>query len=482
MRTVRTLMLLALPLAASSLVHAGCGGLDLDVIVDGPDSATEGNLGNDAGEGGTGEFGTGDATTAKDGSSSSGDDTQAGYCAGKGPPVLVGGDGGFVSTCQLAKNTFRYALCTCDGGFVSSHALRTDAFDSTKGPYSAGSATIGGSVGSNGNFSSSGEVDVGGSLWASSPSGITLGAASQARAELHSAGNTSTGPTFAVGTDAFVADNWNANGSVSVPGKLTMPAGKTLTAPTKTIGTQVTAPVSVGPACDCDPSKLLDIGGIVESFRTSAKNDNAAMGIDPAAFESVQTATTRAVPCGRLFLTRISTSAPLTLTLTGRTAIFIAGDVALGGDFKIDVPNGAELDLFIEGNVVASGAFQLGSSAAPATARAYVGGTGTINLSQASTLAGNVYAPKAEAVLASGGTVYGSVFVRRLATQGDLTIHFDESIVKGDPNCTPPSTCKVCGDCGGGACVGGKCGSCTDSSQCCAPLLCQNGSCVASIR
>lgn len=479
MRTVRTLTFLALPVTVASLAYAGCG-VDLELIADGPDATSDATAGGeDGGEGGI--FGNVDATPTTDGATRPGDDTQAGYCAGKGPPVVVGGDGGVVSTCQLAKNTFRYALCSCDG-FVGSNTLRTDAFDSTKGPYSPASATTGGSVGTNGNFSSSGEVDVGGSLWASSASGLTLGGPAQARAELHSAGNTSTGATFSVGTDAYVAENWNGNGSVTVTGKLTMPAGKTLTAPTKTIGATVVAPVTVGPACDCDPAKLVDVAGIVEGFRPAAKNDNAAMGIDQAAFESVSTATTRAVPCGRLFLTRISTSAPLKLTLTGRTAIFVGGDVALGADFEIEVPNGAELDLFIGGNVVASGGFQLGSAATPATARAYVGGNGTINLSRATTLAGNVYAPKAEAVLASGGTVFGSIFARRVATQGDLAIHFDESIVKGDPSCIPPSTCKVCGDCGGGACIGGKCDSCTDSSQCCAPLLCQNGKCVASIR
>ncbi len=38
--------------------------------------------------------------------------------------------------------------------------------------------------------------------------------------------------------------------------------------------------------------------------------------------------------------------------------------------------------------------------------------------------------------------------------------------------------CFSCRDCGNQACVDGRCGSCTDSAQCCAPLLCLNSTCT----
>jgi hypothetical protein len=38
--------------------------------------------------------------------------------------------------------------------------------------------------------------------------------------------------------------------------------------------------------------------------------------------------------------------------------------------------------------------------------------------------------------------------------------------------------CQTCLDCNGQACINGACGSCTNSSQCCAPLVCQGGTCV----
>jgi len=45
----------------------------------------------------------------------------------------------------------------------------------------------------------------------------------------------------------------------------------------------------------------------------------------------------------------------------------------------------------------------------------------------------------------------------------------------------PPTGCASCLDCQGQACINGTCGACTNSSQCCAPLVCQNGSCVTII-
>src|SRR5205807_1801123 len=103
--------------------------------------------------------------------------------------------------------------------------------------------------------------------------------------------------------------------------------------------------------------------------------------------------------------------------------------------------------------------FMLGSAAAPSRARLYVGGNGTVNLQNASTLAGNVYAPRAEVVLGSQSTtVFGSMFARRLSAQGSVAIHYDEGVLQAGASC--PSTtgsCTSCHDCGNQACVTGTC-------------------------
>jgi hypothetical protein len=41
--------------------------------------------------------------------------------------------------------------------------------------------------------------------------------------------------------------------------------------------------------------------------------------------------------------------------------------------------------------------------------------------------------------------------------------------------------CNTCLDCGGQACTSTGCGACTSSSDCCAPLVCSQGSCVAPV-
>jgi hypothetical protein len=43
----------------------------------------------------------------------------------------------------------------------------------------------------------------------------------------------------------------------------------------------------------------------------------------------------------------------------------------------------------------------------------------------------------------------------------------------------PPTSCNTCLDCQGQACNGGLCGGCTNSAQCCAPLVCVQGQCAS---
>src|SRR5439155_15568612 len=109
-----------------------------------------------------------------------------------------------------------------------------------------------------------------------------------------------------------------------------------------------------------------------------------------------------------------------------------------------------------------------------------------VNLQNASTLAGNVYAPRAELVLGSQSTtVFGSVFARRLSARGSVAIHYDEGVLQAGASCASSNgsgRCTSCHDCANQACVAGTCGSCTNSSECCAPLVCVGGSCVAEIK
>jgi hypothetical protein len=415
-----------------------------------------------------------------------GGDTRADYCASSGPALLVGSAAaGATATCsgQLAQSAFRYALCTCDG-YVSDHALATDSFDGTKGPYSPSGARPGGSVGTNGNLNATGPITVGGSLWATDATGMTTSAAVAVAGELHAQGEVHSGPTLAVGADAWLAGGVQTSGDVTIGGTLHVPPSAPIdVAGARKIAAVAPGPVQVGPACDCDPRALVDVAGFVEAHRTA--NDDAAMAVDPRALENVQAALTIAIPCGRAFFTRVGGTAPIRLAAQGHVAIFIGADLSTSSDFVVEAPAGSDVDLFVEGGVTVGGAFLVGDTSNPARARTYVGGAGTVNLQGAAQLVGNLYAPRAQ--LALGGsastTLYGSIFAARLSAGADLDIHYDEAILSSAARagCAAPTGCSTCRDCGNQACNSGTCGGCADSSQCCSPLVCRGGACVAEI-
>ncbi len=403
------------------------------------------------------------------------------YCQGSGPPVLVvtAADGGSTTKCpdQLAQNAFRYALCACIK-YVSDHALVTDAFDGTMGAYDAGTATAGGSVGVNGELHPTGPMTIGGSLWASSTMDITT-AAVDVLGELHAQGELHPSPSLVVSADAWMASGIQTSGDVTVTGTLHVPANEPIqVAGMQNFGAPDSTYFQVLPPCDC--SDFVDIAGVVRTYET--QNDDQALKIDSTMLENVQSDLVLPLSCGRIFFTSIGGTASISLSVQGRVAIFVEGDLSTS-DFKIDVPTGSELDLFVGGSVNVRGAFLVGDPSNPAKARTYVGGT-SVNLQSAATLAGNLYAPNATITL--GGTapttLFGSMFAQSVSSGSDLTIHYDEAILAPSPACAAPTTCSSCNDCNGQACNSGMCGQCTQSSDCCAPLVCNpQGMCVADV-
>ncbi|HTB72638.1 MAG TPA: hypothetical protein VK762_05325, partial [Polyangiaceae bacterium] len=178
-------------------------------------------------------------------------------------------------------------------------------------------------------------------------------------------------------------------------------------------------------------------------------------------------------------------NAPIHLVAKGRVALFVAGNLSTS-DFRIDVPSPSELDLFVAGTVNVRGIFQVGDPSNPARARTYVGGT-SVNLQSAATLAGNLYAPNATITLGGSAqtTLFGAIFASGLSSGSDLTIHYDKAILTPPSTraCPTPTSCITCNDCNGQPCNSLTCGgTCADSSQCCAPLVCNGqGVCVPDV-
>jgi hypothetical protein len=381
-------------------------------------------------------------------------------CDNGGPPIHVGDEPQDECLGNLAQTTFRWSLCSCTDLNVSAK-LSTDAYDSTTGPYKPGE--LGGGVGVDRDVTNWSEaVTVGGTLWvAGTDQYSSSGPASEVKADLHLGGSWKASTPFNVGGPAYVVGELSG---VTV-------AGKTESVP------------SVPPACDCAENKLVQVAAIVAAHQTN--NDNADIDLDPAVFESPSSALRLDLPCGKFYFTKIETSLDTTIHVHGRTALYVAGDVAASSSLAFVLDAGAELDLFVAGTLKVSDTFVFGSPNYPALSRAYIGGSAKIALSDDVRLAGQLYAANSEQLVWSAkNDIYGSVFAGNFRSSDVTQIHYDRGVLKAGEDCPPGgeggaggTECGSCEDCHNQACKNGKCGECGADSDCCAPLICVEGSC-----
>lgn len=388
-------------------------------------------------------------------------------------PVIVGSGGTQTCAGTLAQVTFRWALCSCTG-VSTSGAIHLDGFSSR-----VADAGAGGSVGVNGTYASSSTVSATGSMWLEQDLSLSVAG----RASELTVGGQCSGAGTSIVRDARVAGSVNG---LSVGGQLFVPTTSAITGSVSAAGGIVRGPVVVSPPCDCRPEQQVDIVGVIADGK--AHNDNATVGLDPSALQSPSGPIRLDLPCGRFFLSAIHASRATTIAVHGRTALFVEGDLSASSDLAFFVDEGAELDVFVGGNITSAGSIRFGSPQMPAVSRFYV--HGLLSTSSGGTLAGNFYLPKSAFSASADMTVYGSVFCGSLNVSKSLGVHYDSAIQTAGQACSADggvprpldggviTTCSSCRDCGNQACVGATCGRCTDNSQCCAPLSCREGTCV----
>jgi hypothetical protein len=288
-----------------------------------------------------------------------------------------------------------------------------------------------------------------------------------------------------VGLDAHINGNVTSNVSMSigktlyVPASVTPPANVTYNAISK-------GPVSVGDACECDPSKLVQVGTIVDNAKTM--NDNASIGLDPAALSSLSPTTRLDLPCGSYYLDSINTDSALTIVAHGHTALYIGGDITTNQNFEITVDPTGSFDVFVKGTINTNQKFTLGSLNAPALMRLYLGSTSALTLNQGFLQAGNLYSALGNVTENQAANIYGSIFTKAFDSNQDTVIHYDTAVVSQGQGCPGPGPdggtstgCGSCKDCNNQACIGGVCGNCGSDADCCPPLVCTNGQCIAVI-
>ena len=200
------------------------------------------------------------------------------------------------------------------------------------------------------------------------------------------------------------------------------------------------------------------------------------------------------LPCGSYYLNSLPTSGATTIVAHGRTALYIGGDITASTPLAITLDPSAELDLFVGGTITSSSALSLGSPSYPALMRTYVGSTNQLAFSSSATLASNLYSAASLVKWSAPAEVYGAVFAGDFDSSQSVKIHYDRQVIQAGAACPDPTgggsggggggggtpaSCGSCKDCNNQACVGGKCSaSCSDSSQCCAPLSCRGGKCI----
>jgi hypothetical protein len=436
-------------------------------------------------------------------------------CTGGGPPITVPVGGMTDCTGTLTAISFTFGLCTChDVGAPSlGGAQLIDGYNSALGPYTPGG--LGAGVGTDGAYiTGGGSTQIYGDLWSSSASGISLHASTNVYQQTHVLNQLNqTGSMITTMGSGYVGGPLLGRGSfgntLHTTNCATVPA-------TFSYPSCMSGPISFPPPCACGPSDLIPIGTIVPYYAVPAHNDNASIGLSPSLFDSPGGPGRLDLPCGHYYLDRMNvTSTTTTIAVHGHTALFIGGSVYATSALTFAVDPTATFDLFIAGTLVATTTLTTGSPAFPVNMRVWVGGVAanagapctlnadcwsetctagtcaagavttqpfSVDLHASVNLAGDFYAAYGEFHSHSSLDMYGAIFAGYYQEDASTAIHYDRASDSAGAICPPPpGGCSTCRDCGNQACIAGMCSSCTDSSQCCAPLVCQGGMCVSTI-
>jgi hypothetical protein len=409
--------------------------------------------GEGEGDGGTtGDGGTGDAG---DPLGQNLDD----FCAGTGSPVLVGS--GDACAGDIAENTFQFALCSCTRTQLGGR-LDIDSFNSLDGPYGDSNIGSDGQFGTNGPFADGKTMNVRGSMFIGGGD-LQSGASSLVEGALYVYGSATAqaNTSLTVGLDAFIKDDSTSDYSVG-GGYFT----EVDDANDQAVVTGATAEVNPFPEvlpCACEEDEKLDIAELTSFGADNNDNGNmvyvdggvldggevvdggTATAVDSTQYEDKYGPTDLVLPCGRYYLTRITppsgtdnadTNQSLRIVAEGRVVLFIDGDMAIAG-LDIEVADGAEIDLFVNGTLSVKSAAQFGDESQPASVRTYV--NGNLVMGASSRFAGNVYAPNATVAFNGSSEIFGSLFVDTVNFGAAASIHFDSAIRQAGDVCVEPA-------------------------------------------
>jgi hypothetical protein len=235
----------------------------------------------------------------------------------------------------------------------------------------------------------------------------------------------------------------------------------------------------------------------------SPNNDNAAIGLKEDVLASPGAPTRLDLPCGSYYLSAIRPSVPVTIWAHGHTALYIGQDVSSQDDIAFGVDPTGSFDVFIAGRLNTSSKLTIGSPNYPALMRTYDGSTSGVSFSSEANLAGEFYAGYGLVNWSAGTDAFGSVFAGNFNASAATRIHYDLAVLQqgntcptgggggsgdggssggGDAGSGGGTACTTCVDCLNQACNAGHCGNCASSADCCSPLICSGGTCMAALK
>jgi len=438
-------------------------------------------------------------------------------CRGGGPPVNVDfptREADKKCTGSLAKTTFRWGICSCNGLSMQNN-LSIDAFDSRLGPHQPG--------GYGGSFGSNGEIEIGlgeifGSVWTSFSEEGTASLHPHSkgpgklfvRQQLHSDGSVTFGTTGEVDENAWVGGDVTGEGAGPGRGGAggePITFGQTLHVPDGAeVGDRIEAneikrrDVDVPTVCErCQEDQRIPVGQLVDE-RSDGNNDNDIVGLEADALSSPDKKTVLQLPCGAYYLSEIDVSSELVITTTGRTALFVDGNVTSDQRIKIVPAPRGEFDIFVKGDVTLENDMQIGATGYPASTRFYVNGEWTFK--NDGTVGAYIYAVPGGISLMNNLVMYGGMYTQRLGTKNNVDVHYDRAVLDADQKCPDPDdgtdpdgdagmgdggpgdTGGGMSDADGGGGGGTTCAergdNCSGDGDCCTPLICNDGNCETS--
>lgn len=401
----------------------------------------------------------------------------AGESCGKSPVVAVSQ----YPTCtnRLAASVFSNALCSCHDLQVGA-SLTTRGFDSSAGPYREGApGGTGAAVGVDGNVTvglAGATLDVGGSFSSAGTLPLQITGTLQVAGDYFAAGSVSVSGLTSVTRNAWLGGTFSSLGPLTVGGDLHH--ADNVTAASVSVGSSERDPVVVAPPCPCRDDELVPIAALVDAAK--ARNDNARLGVLSTGFIQVPAGSEWNLPCGQVYLSQIAGVGSLTVHVTGMAALFIDGSINLVGGLAFDLAPGAEIDVFVKGDLAVQGPLVLAGQDRPAAGRMWVNGILLFPLSNP--WVGNLYAPHSYVGTATEPQIWGSIVAGDLNGGTHAAVVFDRAIMHASACTAPEPPAGLCARCswctGGAACMDGLCGSCQSDADCCSLSACSsNGQC-----